>query len=112
MNGEIITQQDNIPITVDEFRTKCLQELDKRGKLNTISTVMVNNIMDLYTTALECKEDIKRNGVMRVTIGSQGQEVYKKNEAVTMQEKNISSIAKLLAQLGLDNLVEEMESEY
>lgn len=115
MKSEIIDYtgvQGDIPITIEEFRSKCLTELEKKGKLNTISTVMVNNIMDLYKTALECKADIEANGVMREMIGSTGQVTFKKNEAVGMQEKNISSIAKLLAQLELDNLVEEQESEF
>lgn len=105
-------ESDKIGITVEEFRSKCLSELEKKGKKNTISIVMVNNIMDLYTTSLECKKDIQENGVMREMIGSTGQITYKKNESVGMQEKNISSIAKLLAQLGLDNLVEEQESQF
>lgn len=115
MNGEIIDvtiMEGDIDITVDEFKQKCLQELDKKGKLNTISRVMVNNIMELHKTALKCKADIEQNGVMREMIGSTGQVTYKKNESVGMQEKNISSIAKLLAQLELDNLVEEQESEF
>lgn len=115
MNGEIIDVtilEGDIDITVEEFKQKCLQELDKKGKLNTISHVMVNNIMELHKTALKCKADIEQNGVMREMIGSTGQVTYKKNESVGMQEKNISSIAKLLAQLELDNLVEEQESEF
>lgn len=114
--AEIININDTITgeieITVDELRSKCLQELEKKGKKNTISTVMVNNIMDLYKTAILCKKDIEENGVMREMIGSTGQVTYKKNESVGMQEKNISSMAKLLAQLELDNLVEEIESPF
>lgn len=114
MQGEIITavENDKIGITVDEFRSKCLQELDKKGKKNTISIVMIDNIMALYKTALACKENIEQYGVIIESVGSTGQPVFKKNEAVTMQEKNISSIAKLLAQLELDNLVEEVESDF
>lgn len=98
-------------ITVHEFEEACLHQLNSVGRLNTVTRVMISNITALYSSVLECQECIDRDGAMLETIGSTGQPILKKNEAVTLQEKNISSIAKLLSQLDLDNIVELPESE-
>lgn len=108
MNEDI----NGIKITVEDFRRECLEALQDKGKLNTISTVLVNNIAALYETALKCRENILENGVMITTIGSTGQPITKKNEAVTLQEKNIATMAKLLGQLELDNIVTKVESAF
>ena len=101
MNEDI----NGIKITVEDFRRECLEALQDKGKLNTISTVLVNNIAALYETALKCR-------VMITTIGSTGQPITKKNEAVPLQEKNIATMAKLLGQLELDNIVTKVESAF
>ena len=49
---------------------------------------------------------------MITTIGSTGQPITKKNEAVPLQEKNIATMAKLLGQLELDNIVTKVESAF
>lgn len=103
---------NGIVITVEDFRRACLEALEDKGKLNTMSTVMVNNIASLYETALKCRENILAQGVMIETKGSTGQPVVKKNEAVAMQEKNIATMAKLLGQLELDNIVQKVESAF
>lgn len=106
------TDMNGVLITVEDFRQECLHALEDKGKLNTISTVLVNNIASLYETAIQCRENIVRNGVMIETIGSTGQPIVKKNEAVPLQEKNIATMAKLLGQLELDNIVEKVESAF
>lgn len=98
-------------ITVSEFEETCLQDLKARGRLNNVTRVMVSNITALYQTALECQNDIANNGVMIESIGSTGQTVTKRNEAVLLQDKAVNSIGKLLAQLELDAIAEELESE-
>lgn len=98
-------------VTVSEFEESCLQDLKSRGRLNNITRVMVSNIVALYQTALECEEDIKNNGVMTESVGSTGQIITKRNEAVMLQDKAVNSIGKLLAQLELDAIVEQLESE-
>lgn len=113
-NGVILDspRADDIQVTISEFKRECLQALEDKGKLNTITTVMVNNIVSLYKTALECKESIDKDGVMIEYIDGKGNPQVKRNDAVTMQEKNISSMAKLLAQLELDNIVAKVESAF
>lgn len=113
-NGVILDSPrvDDIQVTISEFKRECLQALEDKGKLNTITTVMVNNIVSLYKTALECKESIDKDGVMIEYIDGKGNPQVKRNDAVTMQEKNISSMAKLLAQLELDNIVAKVESAF
>jgi site-specific recombinase XerD len=106
------TDMNGVLITVEDFRQECLHALEEKGKLNTISTVLVNNIASLYETAIQCRENIVRNGVMIETIGSTGQPIVKKNEAVPLQEKNIATMAKLLGQLELDNIVAKVESAF
>lgn len=98
-------------ITVDELEETCLKELRSLGRLNPITRVMVGNIASLYQTALECGIDIRENGVMITSVGSTGQMISKRNEAVMLQDKVINSIAKLLAQLELDSIIEQVESE-
>lgn len=98
-------------ITAEEFEETCLQLLKDMGKLNTITRVMVTNIVSLYETALDCGINIKNNGVMIETVGSTGQVIMKRNEAVMLQDKVINSIGKLLAQLELDKVIEMPESE-
>lgn len=106
------TDINGVVITVEEFRQECLRALEDKGKLNTISSVMVNNIAALYKTALECRENIEENGVMIETTGSTGQPITKKNESVPLQEKNIATMAKLLGQLELDNIITKVESAF
>lgn len=110
--NNLTEDKNGINITVQDFRDECLRALEDKGKLNTISTVMVNNIARLYQTALNCHENIMKNGVMIETIGSTGQPIVKKNEAVPLLEKNIATMAKLLAQLELDNIVTKVESAF
>ena len=98
-------------VTVSEFEETCLANLKERGRLNNVTRVMVSNITALYSTALECEQDIQNNGVMMESIGSTGQVITKRNEAVMLQDKAVNSIGKLLAQLGLDEIEEEQESE-
>lgn len=98
-------------ITVDELEETCLQELKAIGRLNPITRVMVSNIAALYQTALDCGINIRDNGVMIESVGSTGQIISKRNEAVMLQDKVINSIAKLLAQLELDSIIEQVESE-
>lgn len=98
-------------ITTDEFEEKCLSHLKDNGRLNAVTRVMVSNIVALYQTALECGIDIKNNGVMIESVGSTGQIITKRNEAVLLQDKVINSMGKLLSQLELDSIVEEVESE-
>lgn len=98
-------------ISTTELEQKCLVELDKQGRLNEITRTIVSNIIALQETATQCKESIDNYGVMIESIGSTGQPIIKKNEAVGMQDKAVTSMAKLLAQLGLDSIVEEIESE-
>lgn len=106
------TDINGVIITVEEFRQECLKALDDKGKLNTISTVLVNNIASLYETAIQCRKNILENGVMIETMGSTGNLIVKKNEAVAMQEKNIATMAKLLGQLELDNIITKVESAF
>lgn len=110
--NNVAEDKNGMQITIMEFRKECLQALEDKGKLNTISTVMVDNICRLYRTALDCHDNVVRNGVMIETIGSTGQPIVKKNEAVPLLEKNITSIAKLLGQLELDNIVTKVESAF
>lgn len=97
--------------SVTKLKTKCLEELERQGRLNDITKVMIDNIVSLQETADQCKESIDKYGVMIESIGSTGQPVIKRNEAVNLQDKAVTSMAKLLAQLGLDSIVEELESE-
>lgn len=98
-------------VTTSALESKCLLELDKQGRLNDITRTMVSNIISLQETATKCKAQIDEKGVMIETIGSTGQMIIKKNEAVTLQDKAVTSMAKLLGQLELDSIVEEIESE-
>lgn len=98
-------------VTVREFEEKCLKELQKNRRLNNVTRVMVSNIVRLYETVLECEANVKRNGVMIETFNNQGAPVIKKNEAVSMEDKAVNSIGKLLAQLELDAILDEEDTE-
>lgn len=98
-------------VSPSALEKKCLLELDKQGRLNDITRVMVTNIVSLQETAMKCKADIDENGIMLHTTGSTGVPLIKKNEAVTLQDKAVISMAKLLGQLGLDSIVEELDSD-
>lgn len=102
---------DHKKVTLDMLEEKCLQSLEDEGRLNDITRVIVDNIIALQETAIECKDAIDKYGVMIETLSSTGNPILKRNEAVQMQDKAVTSMAKLLAQIGLDNLVEEFESE-
>lgn len=102
---------DHKKVTLDMLEEKCLQALEDEGRLNDITRVIVDNIIALQETAIECKDAIDKYGVMIETLSSTGNPILKRNEAVQMQDKAVTSMAKLLAQIGLDNLVEEFESE-
>lgn len=113
LNGGVYSNVDtfDLEVTLKEFKQQMERALREEGRLNTMTQVIVNNIISLYDTALQCKQNIKEHGVMITEIDVKGNPKMKRNEAVTLQEKNIMSIAKLLNQLGLDALQEELESE-
>lgn len=113
LNGGVYSTVDtfDLEVTLKEFKQQMECALREEGRLNTMTQVIINNIISLYDTALQCKQNIKENGVMITEIDVKGNPKMKRNEAVTLQEKNIMSIAKLLNQLGLDSLQEELESE-
>lgn len=108
---EIVNPIEHKHVTTGQLEKKCLLELNKQGRLNDITRTMVSNIISLQETATQCKESIETYGVMISSIGSTGQPVLKRNEAVTLQDKAVTSMAKLLAQLELDSIVEDVESE-
>lgn len=108
---EIVNPVEHLEVTTGALERKCLLELNKQGRLNDITRTMVSNIISLQETASQCKESIEKYGVMIESIGSTGQPVIKRNEAVNLQDKAVTSMAKLLAQLELDSIVEDVESE-
>lgn len=108
---DIINPITHVEVSTGALEQKCLLELSKQGRLNDITRTMVSNIVSLQETAKQCKESIDSYGVMISSIGSTGQPILKRNEAVTLQDKAVTSMAKLLAQLELDSIVENVESE-
>ena len=83
------------------IRSSLLEQLSRSDNDQPQFVDMVEDYMSMYVTKELCKDDIAERGVTIVGIGSTGQTVTKKNEAVDSLLKVNQQMIKLLDMLGI-----------
>lgn len=84
-----------------EIKRSLLDQLERSGNDNPHFTDMVNDYMKMYITKELCNLDIAKRGITVTSIGSTGQKVTKKNDAVELLLKTNQQMIKLLDMLGI-----------
>ena len=84
-----------------EIKASLLEQLERSGNDTPYFNDLVEDYMKMYETKEKCAADIQERGITIHSVGSQGQDITKKNDSVDMLLKTNQQMIKLLDMLNI-----------